>query len=176
MTGWTSEDFCSLFVEFKIGKDIRSWFSCQACGNQFYVFIGCKLCVFCSAICTIRNYDSSFFRFIHPLKMLPDKLTVTVVVLVILVLCYNGTILSHRFLKVGRISPMLFSRFASECSFRIRGILHHWGFHAAVFFCTESAFFVFNNGLFWQASGKQIILRWIIVIRLTQGKKFICIR
>lgn len=26
MAGWTSEDFCSLFVEFKISKDIRSRF------------------------------------------------------------------------------------------------------------------------------------------------------
>lgn len=48
MTGRTMKDFCSLFVEFKISKNIRSCFPCQACGNQFYVFIGCKLCIFCS--------------------------------------------------------------------------------------------------------------------------------
>ena len=176
MAGWTSEDFCSLFVKFKISKDIRSWFPCQACGNQFDVFISCKLCVFCSAVCTIRNYNSPLFLFIHLLKVFLDKLTVTVVVLLILILCYNRTIGSNGFLKIGYISPMLFSCLASECSFRIRRILHHGWFHAAVFFCPESALFIFNNGLFWKASDKQIILCWIIVIRLTQGKEFICIR
>ena len=108
MTGWTSEDFCSLFVEFKISKDIRSWFPCQACGNQFYVFISCKLCVFCSAVCSICDYNSPFFLFTHLLKVFLDKLTVTVVVLLILILCYNRTIGSNGFLKIGYISPMLF--------------------------------------------------------------------
>ena len=148
MAGWTSENFCSLFVEFKISKDIRSWFPCQACSNQFYIFISCKLCVFCSAVCAIRNYNGSFFLFIHPFKMLLDKLTVTVVVLLILVLCYNRTIGSNGFLKIGCISPMLFPCLASECSFRIRRILHHGRFHAAVFFRAESAVFIFDNGLF----------------------------
>ena len=84
-----SEDFCSLFVEFKISKDIRSWFPRQACGNQFYVFIDCKLCIFCSAICSICDYNSPLFLFTHLLKMLLDKLTVTMVVLLILVLSLN---------------------------------------------------------------------------------------
>mgnify|MGYP006990154088 CR=1 FL=1 len=81
MTGWTSEDFCSFFVECKISKDIQSRFPCQACGNQFYVFIICKLRVSCSAVCSIRNDNSPFFLFIHLLKMLPDKLAVAMVVL-----------------------------------------------------------------------------------------------
>ena len=125
MASRTPEDFCSFFVKFKISKDIRSWFPCQACGNQFYVFISCKLYVFCSAVCSIRNYNSPLFLFVHLPKMLLDKLAVTMVVLPILVLCYNRTIGSNGFFKIGSISPVLFSCFVSECSFRIRWILHH---------------------------------------------------
>ena len=109
MAGWTSEDFCSLFVEFKISKDIRSRFPRQTCGNQFYVFMSCKLCVFCSTICSIRDYNSPFFLVIHLRKVLLDKLTVTMVVLLILVLCYNRTIGSNGFFKISSISSMLFS-------------------------------------------------------------------
>ena len=123
MTRSTPEDFCSLFVEFKIRKDIRSRLPCQTCGNQFYIFISCKLCVFYPTICPIRGYNSPFFLFIHLLKVLLDKLTVTMVVLLILVLCYNRTISSNRFFKIGSISSMLFSCFIPESCFRVRRIL-----------------------------------------------------
>lgn len=89
------ERLFSLFVESKISKNIRSCFSSQACSNQFYIFIGCKLCIFSFAIRTIRHYSSPFFLFIRLLKMLLNRpTTVTVVVFIILVLRYNGTIAS----------------------------------------------------------------------------------
>ena len=50
MAGWTSEDFCSLFVEFKISKDIRSRFPRQTCGNQFYVFYQLQV------VCVLFHY------------------------------------------------------------------------------------------------------------------------
>ena len=82
-------------------------------------------------VCRLRYEDISrsrmriFILFIYLFKMLLDNLTVTVVVLVILILCYDRTLLSDGFLKVGSISPMLFSCFAPECGFRVRWILHH---------------------------------------------------
>src|SRR5699024_5173878 len=121
----TPENFCSFFVEFKIIKDIRGEFPRQACSDQFYILLRCELRVFCPAVCAIRNYDCPLFLFLHLLKMFLEKLAVTVIVLVILIIRYNGTILTYGFLKVGCISPMLFSGFAPECSLRIRRILHH---------------------------------------------------
>ena len=170
------QDLCPLFVKLKICKDVRGCLSRQACCDQFYIFISCKLCVFCPAVCPIRHNDSLLFLFFHLLQMLPDKLAVTMVVLLILVLCYNGAIGTNRFFKIGNISPVLFPCFFPECCFRVRRVLHHGGFHAAVFFCAESAFFIFNNRLFRQTSDKQIILCGIMIVRSTQGKKAVGIR
>lgn len=105
------EDFCPFFVKDKISKDIRSSFSCQTCDDQFYVFIICKLCVFCSTVCTIHDDNNPFFLFIHFFKMLLEKPTVTMVVLLIPVLCYNRAIYSNGFSKIGSISSTLFSYF-----------------------------------------------------------------
>lgn len=108
------EDFCPFFLKDKISKDIRSNFSCQTCDDQFYVFIICKLCVFCSTVCTIHDDNNPFFLFIHFFKMLLEKPTVTMVVLLIPVLCYNRVIYSNDSPRLVAYPPRSFPTLFSE--------------------------------------------------------------
>lgn len=103
MTRKASENLCALFVPLNVRQDIRCRFTRQAYGNQFYIFIICKLHIFHPAVCTIRDYDIPLFLTLHLFKILPDKPAVTMSVFLILVLGCNRTIHPYRFFEIGTI-------------------------------------------------------------------------
>ena len=52
-------------------------------------FLSVVGCVFCYVVCTVCNDDNPLYLPVCPPNVFLDRLTVTIVVLLILILCYN---------------------------------------------------------------------------------------
>lgn len=125
MTGCTSQQFCSVFIELKICPVITDFRTLKVCGNQRYVLFLRQKTVHHSTVSTIGcEYGmGSIIRLL--LDVVFEKLAVTIVILLVLIVNCNAVmIIICHFHDIGDITSVVRTCLLSIGGIRIRRILH----------------------------------------------------
>ena len=134
----------------------------------------CESAVFLPAVGTICDQGYLLRTFFRRLQMLLKKFAVTVVVLFILVIRYDGSCFPNGFGYIRCIAPVLFSSLFTECGIRVCRILEDVRSHS-VFLCLQADAAIFPDCLLRKHADKELVLGDIVITALTGRKKPVCI-
>ena len=102
-------------------------------------------------------------------------MTIGMCIFIKLIICDYRAILTNCFFKISCITSVQFTGFFSISSIRIWWILKCRRIHSAVFFCSQTTLFIFNNCLFRKASDKKLIFCYFFKISFADFQEWITV-